>query len=95
MPQPHWSAPLLARLAEQPPDVLTLTLTLDDVATIVGAPLPPGTSSRGYWHVRSPNVMGYRLRAAGWWVSRLKQRGDVTTLTFTRYELIPCAAHAK
>ena len=86
---PHWSDPLLVLLAEQPPGTTMLTLTLDEVAMLVGVPLPPGASTRGYWHARAPKAVGHRLRAAGWWVTQVQRRGDETTITFIRYELTP------
>ena len=88
----HWSDPLLALLSKQPPGTTTLTLTLDDVAVLVGAPLPHGASTRGYWHARGPNAMGQRLRAVGWWVTQVQHRGAAMTITFTRYEFTPWAA---
>ena len=88
---PHWSDPLLALLAEQPQDTTTLVLTLDEVAALVGAPLPRSVMSRSYWRLRTPKAMGSRLRAAGWWVAQFEPRGPTTTITFIRYELTPRA----
>ena len=87
----HWSDPLLALLAEQLPETTTLTLTLDEVATLVGAPLPCSVASRSYWRLRTPKAMGSRLRAAGWWVAQFEPRGPTTTITFIRYALTPRA----
>ena len=42
---PHWSDALLALLAEQPPESITLTLTLDEVTVLVGALLPRGAAT--------------------------------------------------
>ncbi len=88
---PHWSDPLLTLLAEQPPETTTLTLTLDEVAALVGASLPRSVASRSYWRLRAPKAMGARLRAAGWWVAQFEPRGPTATITFIRYELTPRA----
>ncbi len=88
---PHWSDPLLALLAEQPPDTTTLTLSLAEVTALVGTSLPPSAKARGYWHARGPKAMGQRLRAVGWWVAQVECRGTATMITFMRYELTPWA----
>ena len=88
---PHWSDPLLGLLDKQPSDTTTLTLTLDEVAALVGAPLPRAAASRTYWRARASKGMGQRLRAAGWWVVNFEHRWPETTLTFMRYALTPRA----
>ena len=88
---PHWYDPLLVFLADQPPETVSVTLTLDEVAVLVGAPFPRGAFTRGYWHARGPNAVGQRLRAAGWWVTKVQPRGTATTIIFMRYELTPWA----
>ncbi len=89
---PHWSDPLLALLAHQPAETTSVALTLDELAVLAGGSLPRSVYSRSYWRTQTPRGMGARLRAIGWWMTRLYVEGYGTTITFMPYELAPRAA---
>ena len=82
MPQPHWSAPLLAFLAEQPPETASVTLTFAEVEVLVGGELPVIARTRYYWWGQTSGTMGPRLAAIGWRVAHA--RGRPPAFTFVR-----------
>ncbi len=89
---PHWSDPLFALLAAQPRSTTAITLTVDELAALVGDQLPALVYRRSYWHARGPHAIGQRLRAAGWWVTSITTEEPGATITFMRYELTHWAA---
>ena len=77
--------PLVAELVGQPADTVTLTLTLAEIETILGRPLPRFASTRGWWMDRGRQAHQRRLlTAAGWMVSAVHFRGPVPTVTFVK-----------
>ncbi len=79
---PHWYAALLAYLAAQPAETVSVTRTLVELEALASGPRPPTAVIRGYWRGRAYGVMGYRLRAIGWRVRQM--RGRPPTLPFVR-----------
>ena len=76
-----WFDPLLARLAEQPPDTLTVTLTLDELEALASEPMPARAITHVYWQ-RHGSAPRQRLAAIGWSMVRINRQ--VRTLTFAR-----------
>jgi len=58
--------PLADFLAAQPPETDSVMLTLAEVAQIVGQPLPPGASTRGWWGNQPASAQARAWLAAGW-----------------------------
>ena len=58
--------PLAAFLIAQPPEADSVTLTLAEVAQIVGQPLPAGASARGWWSNQLASAQARAWLAAGW-----------------------------
>ncbi len=79
---PRWYDALLTLLAEQPPEVATVTLTLVEIEALAAGPLPPSARTRGYWWDGGAKAMSHRLAAIGWRVAHV--RGRPLTLTFVR-----------
>ena len=79
---PRWFDPLLAFLAEQPPETVTVTLALDELLAFAAGPAPRGALTRGYWRGRQPGTVGHRLAAIGWRTQSM--RGRPLTITFVR-----------
>ena len=78
----HWDAPLLAFLADQPPETTVVALTVAEVETLVGGRMPVSGLTRGYWWDRGRGSKGRRLAAIGWQVAHI--RGWPATITFVR-----------
>ena len=77
----HWSEPLVAFLAAQPPTTLAVTLTLTELEALAGQPLPAGAAARTYWW-SAGSVARRRLAAIGWRLASVG--GWPPTLTFAR-----------
>ena len=75
---PHWSDPLVAFLATQPPDSSTVTLTLAELAELAAGPLPAGAATRAYWW-RSRGAPRRRLAAIGWRVAHVDRSAEMLT----------------
>jgi hypothetical protein len=77
-------APLGAFLAALPPETATVTLTLSEIETILGEPLPGAAATRMWWsnsrHRRAEMVWV----AVGWRVQRAEMRRVMPTITFAR-----------
>ncbi len=82
MVRAQWFDPLLAFLAEQPPETTSVTLTVPAIAAIVGGDVPRAGLIRGYWRGRGKQSIGPRLAAIGWQVAHV--RGRPATITFER-----------
>jgi hypothetical protein len=80
--------PLGAYLAGLPADVTHITLTLTEIAAIVGASLPPSARSRTFWtnarSARGGIVQTRAWRQAGWRIGTFDYRA--ATVTFTRVD---------
>ena len=76
--------PLGAYLAGLPPEVAEVTLTLAEVATIVGAPLPRTAWAGIWWKGAATGTQARAWRAAGWRVARQALRADPPAVTFAR-----------
>ena len=76
--------PLRRHLAAQPPEVAEVTLTLAEVATIVGAPLPRTAWAGIWWKGAATGTQARAWRAAGWRVARQALRADPPAVTFAR-----------
>ncbi len=78
-----WYEPLLAFLAEQPPETVRVTLTFAELEALADGSLPSGAAGRSYWRQTNPRGMGTRLKVVGWRLQRW-QREPVPLLTFER-----------
>jgi hypothetical protein len=91
MGKPRKYQPLTAYLAGQPPEAARITLTLPEVAAIVGAPLPPSARSRAFWtnaqQTWGGTVQARAWRRAGWRVVTFDYRAE--TVTFVRVDSPP------
>jgi len=58
--------PLADYLTAQPPATTAVTLTLAEVAQIVGQPLPAGASARGWWSNQLASAQARAWLAVGW-----------------------------
>ena len=76
-----WFDPLIALLAEQPPDTTTVTLTLSDLEMLARGPLPASAATHLYWQGHT-SASRRRLAAIGWSMIRLNRGSH--TLTFAR-----------
>ena len=83
MAHTRWFDPLLAFLAEQPPETTSVTRTLAELEALAGRPLPASTVSRPYWRQQQPGGMGRRLAARGWRAGSFG-RGHALAITFVR-----------
>ncbi len=76
--------PLGNYLAGQPPERVTVTLTLDEVAALIGQRLPPSAQTSMWWaNTLSRNHARVWL-VAGWRVRLLVLRTNTPTVTFVR-----------
>ncbi len=82
MVRAQWFDPLLAFLAEQPPETTSVVLTFAQVAALVGGELPVNARTRHYWWGHTSGTRGPRLAAIGWRVTHV--RGRPPTITFVR-----------
>ena len=78
--------PLADSLAALPADVARITLRLQQIEMLLGAPLPPSARSRAFWtNARSAwsgTVQARAWRRVGWRVAVFDYRA--ATVTFTR-----------
>jgi hypothetical protein len=83
--------PLRRYLAELPPEVETVTLSVAEIAAIVGAPLPATARTSRFWqNARQTWVISSQARAwqgAGWRVAGFDYRAEA--VTFVRVDLTP------
>ena len=84
---PRWPArrkydPLQRYLATLP--AAEVTLTLGEVAAIVGAPLPRTARTRVWWANTSKTGQGRAWLSAGWRAARPQLRGEPPAGTFVR-----------
>ena len=84
-----WFEPLIALLAEQPPDTITVTLTLGALEALANGPLPAGFATRPYWW-RHDHGMGRRLAVIGWQTAHVGRRAQ--SVTFARIGPVLAAA---
>ncbi len=83
MVRSSWYTSLLAFLREQPAERTTVTLTLAELATLAGQPMPAGALTRTYWWSSRAGAMRFRLGAIGWRVGEARRRG-AASITFVR-----------
>ena len=69
-------------LTAQPGD--TVTLSLSEVETIIGEPLPPMAGTRVWWMGRRTSRQSRAWGAAGWRVVSVAFRVAAPTVTFKR-----------
>lgn len=55
----------------------------DEVAALVGGPIPDGVYARSWWSGTAGVALRRRIRAAGWRVARMDE-GVNATITFVR-----------
>src|SRR5688500_12691231 len=83
--------PLRRYLAGLPPALDTVTLTVTEVAAIVGVPLPVSARTNRFWlHARQPWGASSQARAwqgAGWRVAGFDDRAE--TVIFVRVASTP------
>jgi hypothetical protein len=84
MPSPY--QPLTDFLAAQPPETVSITLTLPEVEVLVGTPLPVSAWARTWWsNARQGRWAEARpWVTAGWRVSRTAMRSATPAVTFAR-----------
>ena len=72
-----WFAPLLALLADQPPDTATVMLTLGELEALTSGPLPAAAATQTYWYAGA-SAPSQRLATIGWSCSDApgSRRGD-------------------
>jgi hypothetical protein len=75
---------LAAHLAAQPPEMVSVTLTLAEIEAILGEPLPRGAVTRQWWYnTRNKGLMPVSMTAR-WQVAQVMVRTGNRTVTFTR-----------
>ena len=79
MPRARWYEPLLTFLAEQPPEMASVTLTVAELATLVGNRLPATAVTRAYWWTHKQGAIADRLGVTGWRVAHMRGRPPVIT----------------
>ncbi len=82
MPRPHWYEPVLRLLAEQPPETVSVTLTVADLEVLAAGPLPTTAYIRSYWWRNEPGYAPHHFAAIGWRVAHM--RGRPLAITFGR-----------
>jgi hypothetical protein len=81
-PGPRKYAPLAGYLAQTPTDRVTLTLA--EVAAIIGVALPPVATWPPFWSNHLGNYASHGWRPAGWRVAKTHRTPDVAAVTFAR-----------
>ncbi len=76
--------PLAEFLAAQPAETGTVTLTLADVETVIGAPLPSAAWTSTWWTNSGVRSHHAPWVAAGWRVASRSLRRAPGTITFER-----------
>ena len=71
-------------LAGQPPETVTVTLTLSDVERVLGQPLPQGARARTWWANSWGTTRARVWLMAGWRVDTVALRVGTPTVTFVR-----------
>jgi hypothetical protein len=86
MGMPHSSkyAPLAAYLAAQPPETVSVTLTLAEIEAIPGEALPRGAVTRQWWYNTRNKGLTPISMTARWQVAQVMMRTVNRTITFTR-----------
>jgi len=76
--------PLADFLAAQPAETASVSVTLAEVAALLGGPLPAAAGTQSWWaNARSaPHAAAWL--AAGWRVRRVRVRRPPGTVTFVR-----------
>ena len=77
--------PLMRFLAAQPPETMRVTLTLREVARLVGT-LPAGAAGVGWWGNTRRSPQGRAWLDAGWQMQRVQLCQAVPAVTFVRAE---------
>jgi hypothetical protein len=90
---PSLYQPLLDRLRSQPRRTTTVTLTLAELAALLGASLPPEAWTRAWWLARVPPGEVHPWVEAGWRVTRTALQTIPPTVTFAR-RAVPAARRA-
>src|SRR5215207_3558293 len=81
--------PLADFLAAQPPETVTVTLTLAELAQLLGRPVPPSASTRAWWGNHPSSRRAPAWLAVGWRTQPPRLRQLPMRITFTR---VPPAA---
>ncbi len=76
--------PLAAFLAAQPPETIAVTLTLTEVAALVGEPLPLKAHHSDWWGNDPARHPARTWLSIGWRVTRAQVRQTPSAITFTR-----------
>ncbi len=76
--------PLTEYLAALPPEIVRATLTLAEVAVLIGRPLPLSAYAATWWVNSTGRVHGAAWLSVGWRVSKVALRVPVPTITFTQ-----------
>ena len=73
---------LAAHLADQPPEVERLVMTIEEVETLVGDSLPPGARFPSWWRNDEHRAHSRAWLTAGWQVEQ--KRGPIQNIEFVR-----------
>ena len=83
-PMPSRYQPLADFLAAQPPETDSVTLTLAELAQILGQPLPPSASTRAWWGNHPSSRRAPAWLAVGWRTQPPRARQLPVRITFVR-----------
>src|SRR5215208_5204705 len=76
--------PLADFLAGQPPETVTVALTLPEVEALLGEPLPRAAATASWWANARSAPHAAACLAAGWRARRVRLRRPPGTVTFVR-----------
>lgn len=77
-------APLATFLAALPPETLTVTLTLPEIETLVGRPLPPSARMPKWWWNLVDSPQSQIWMDGGWRVVRAELSQPPESIVFAR-----------
>ena len=78
--------PLAAFLAAQPAETTQVTLTGPQIEALLGAPLPTGAATAGWWANARGSVQGRAWLSVGCRAVQLRVRQAPAVVTFVRVE---------
>ncbi len=79
--------PLADHLAAQPPEVVSVTLSLPEIEVLVGQALPLTAHRHAWWRNDPVRTTARAWLAAGWRVTHAQVRQVPSAITFTRAAL--------
>ena len=79
MVRARWYEPLITFLVEQSLETVNVTLTVAELASLVGNRLPVTAVTRTYWWAQKQGAIACRLEAIGWRVAHVRGRPPMVT----------------